>query len=325
MIKIALDFLLDKHLKGKNRKPEELTLRFLYAGGSRLFCRQKKGDGKPADGLEVWDQQRFAEAHDCLRDLVRDLSEPHCKHAHVVRGRAMNKHFKSQNLNTFDDFLFLYGNRALYGKNMHAFVFDLTQQTMGPEVFRAIEYDIMSITGMAYENQFVANEDPPKSTRVSGTIRNIVTRTNQTVVMDRYASTGIRVHHERIYGKAPRNGKKFNTKGVLKIVKATKKEWGFDGFVGFCCGHLMLLNTTEQVKPNSEANDGQILVDLINSASDTVTTSKLRQEWEKKKAEKRRNNAGDAQTPFKINTAKGDSSVALVHCHGSFFLCMAFD
>jgi len=274
-IKIAWDFILDKTLKN-----HELRIRYLYANAGDLFVRP----GSTKKSNEKMSEAEFGITCEQLRGLLKDLILPRAKFSFCERAPHMNQKFKGHTLNTFEDYILLYKRKDLYGKDMREFVYDLTNRTMGSEVFKAIEKDVMDVAGLEYENRCVETEAKIRPGRSTGSIKAMVSQINQTNLMNRFRETGMNHHRERIYGKAARNGKP--AEGVVKMIKVTANEWGFPGYIGLCVGHPMLLEK-ETVKPNLEANDGQILIDLISSASEHATKKEIKEEWERKKAEKR--------------------------------------
>jgi hypothetical protein len=280
---IPVDFLLDK----KKLKDKELSDRFSYGGGRRIFDKNvpetKMVNGKLVEVLTelpvaVGDQMEDFETRiSTLRDFTIDLWHPRLRAAFHERIQKCLPEL--HDIKTIYDFLQWYREQP-YGNNVRRIVDIVSHKMFTKQMFITMEGAIMEKLGLEYSAK-TSDGHNCKTHRRHGSILSIGTRMKQTYFIDLIRATGRDSKMEVVYNRLL----KTPMKGVLKVIEARKETHGYDGWLGLCAGHPDLLKeqieaqqAAAKLKTSEERSLEQFLEAKAQEGGTTDITALL-QEW----------------------------------------------
>jgi hypothetical protein len=281
---IPVDFLLDK----KKLKVKELSDRFSYGGGRRIFDKNVP-ETKMVNGKQVEVVTELPEAVDpmedfgirlsSLRDFTMDLWHPRLRAAFLERIQKCLPEL--HDIKTIYDFLQWYRDQP-YGNNVRRIVDIVSHKMFTKQMFITMETAIMEKLGLEYSTK-TSDGHNCKTHRKHGSILSIGTRMKQTYFIDLIRATGrdskLEVVHNRLL-KSP-------MKGVVDVISVSKETHGYDGWLGRCAGHPDLLKgqieaqqAAAKLKTSEERSLEQFLEAKAQEGGTTDITALL-QEWHK--------------------------------------------
>jgi hypothetical protein len=280
---IPVDFLLDK----KKLKERELSDRFSYGGGRRIFDKNvpetKMVNGKPVavltelpvpDGSSMQDFETRVSA---LRDFTMDLWHPRLRAAFLERIHKCLPELPG--VNTIFDFLQWYINEP-YGNKVRRIVDIVSHKMFTKQMFITMEGAIMAKLGLEYSTK-TSDGHNCKTHRKHGSILSIGTRMKQTYFIDLIRATGRDAKLEVVYNRKLKSP----MKGVVDVIKVTVHTHGYDGWLGRCTGHPDLLKDqieAQQAAAKLKTIEERSLEQFLEAKAQeggTMDITALLQEW----------------------------------------------
>lgn len=196
---IPWDFIIDKN----NLSDTELDLRYGY--GSSTFFNKENANAAPAPVApapvaaseaapaitaaeiavaKLRPIEEFKVRYQNLRNFIADLAVARLKEVFRVRAKEVCGQ-KRPHCESLEDYLLEY-RTASYGNDLRKMVDDLCNQMWGKECFGQLEIQVMNKLKLKYVNCLVNPENKVKNRRCYGTIKQMINRLRQTLIIERF-------------------------------------------------------------------------------------------------------------------------------------------
>lgn len=282
---IPVDFLLDK----KRLKKKELSDRFSYGGGRRIFDKNvpatKMVNGKlvevfPDLPVAVGDPlglEDFETRISTFRDYTMDLWHPRLRAAFQERIQKCLPEL--HDIKTIYDFLQWYQDEP-YCNNVRRIVDIVSHKMFTKQMFITMEGAIMKKLSLEYSTK-TSDGHNCKTHRKHGSILSIGTRMKQTYFIDLIRAKGRDAKFEVVYNRCLKKP----MKGVVDVKKVSVSSHGYDGWLGRCEGHPDLIKDQireQQASANLKTIEERSLEQFLEGKAQeggTMDIAALLQEW----------------------------------------------
>ena len=226
----------------------------MAVNGSGIFQKEKEqqADETTVDADDEVPAERrlvdFNERHGSLRQLCLDLATPRLRAVWITRFNVVYPNFTYGNglkVTKFEDFIqaFITEPHDKKMRGMHHYCCNELWGKSNADC-ASIEGDIMDKAGLEYTDKLVDGKKC-KTRRKSGCVKSLVVRKKQTDLVEVLKRLGRDQKQEVPYSRLISNP----MEGVVRIEKVLLLNFGYNGYCGYCVGHVHLLMMDQPRNP----------------------------------------------------------------------------